>query len=375
MKESLIRFRNATTHFFYKRFFRPIFFKIDPEKTHDRTVYFCRQIGRFFFARKLIQSFFDYKNPVLEQKIDGLSFKNPIGLSAGFDKNGELTDVLPAIGLGFVEIGSITGNFCEGNPKPRLWRLKKSQSLAVHYGLKNDGCEIISQKLKNKKFSIPVGVSVAMTNNTENLNIDRALLDYQKSFTIMEPIANYLTVNISCPNTLGGQPFTKPENLEKLFTVLDKISTSKLIFVKFPPDLKNSEIDELLKVLRNHRVSGIICVNLTKKIENNTKILERNLQIQGGLSGKIVQDSSDRLLKYIYQKEKTRFLLIGCGGVFTAEDAYKKIRLGASLIQMMTGIIFEGPQLVSQINQDLVKLLKKDGFKNIAEAIGVDNSF
>lgn len=373
MKEYLIYGRNSIIHFFYKYFLKPFFFKLDPERVHDGMIKFSKRIGRFPLCRKIIQICFDYNNPSLRQNILGLSFKNPVGLSAGFDKNAELTDILPSVGFGFVEVGSITGDYCDGNPRPRLWRLKKDKSLAVYYGLKNDGCEIISKRLQDNNFIIPVGVSVAMTNCQKNLDIDRAILDYEKAFRTMEPIANYLTINISCPNTLGGQPFVEPKNINKLLSILDKVPTKKPIFVKFSPDLNISEIDALLEVLSSHRVDGIICANLTKKKADNLKIFDEKPRIKGGLSGKVVQDASDELLSYIYKKAGERFILIGCGGIFNADDAYKKIRLGASLVQMMTGLIFEGPQVVGQINQDIAKFLKRDGFKSIEEAIGVDN--
>ncbi len=242
----------------------------------------------------------------------------------------------------------------------------------VYYGLKNEGCEAITERLAQKTFQIPIGMSVAMTNCRDNLVIESAIKDFAKAFRVTEPIGSYVTVNISCPNTQGGQPFVDPENLEQLLTALDGIPTKKPVFVKLSPDLSRSELDALLAVIRLHRVQGIICTNLTKK-RNNPKIFDEHVPQVGGMSGKVVQDLSDRMLAYIYKKEQGRFVLVGCGGVFTAEDAYKKIRLGASLVQMITGMIFEGPQVISQINQGLATLLKKDGFTHISQAIGADN--
>jgi len=327
-------------------------------------------LGHYGLTRWLTGLLFDFEDSSLAQKILNIHFKNPIGLSAGFDKNAELTDILPMVGYGFAELGSITGNPCPGNPKPRLWRLLKSKSLLVYYGLKNDGCEVLSKKLKDKKFEVPMGMSVAMTNSVENLNIDLAVKDFAKAFRAMESIGSYMTVNISCPNTTGGQPFLAPHNLDYLFDILDEIPTNKPIFVKLSPDLAQGELDILIDIIRSHRVHGIICTNLTKK-RNNEKILDKDIPIVGGISGKAVQDLSDKMLSYIYQREGGRFVLVGCGGVFTAEDAYKKILLGATLVQMITGMIFEGPQVISDINLGLTKLLERDGYKNISEAIGV----
>ncbi|MEK7586572.1 MAG: quinone-dependent dihydroorotate dehydrogenase, partial [Patescibacteria group bacterium] len=275
----------------------------------------------------------------------------------------------PAVGFGFAEVGSITGEPCAGNPKPRLWRLPQSRALVVYYGLKNDGCEVVAKKLRNKKFAFPLGVSVAMTNCQENSVLENGIKDFAKAFKVMEPMADYLTVNISCPNTAGGQPFTEPKNLEALFLALDKISTVKPIFIKFSPDLSCEQLDALLEVARHHRIHGIICANLTKKRENQN-IIDTMVPAKGGISGLAMRDLADEMLAYLYQKAGKHFTLIGCGGIFTAEDAYKKIRLGASLVQMITGMIFEGPQVISEINRGLVKLLKRDGYKNLSEAVG-----
>lgn len=372
MNETIITYRNKIIHATYTRILKPFLFRHDPEKVHDSMTRAGVLLGKYAFTRMLTGQLFGYHNQVLEQSILGMSFKNPIGLSAGFDKNAELVDILPRVGFGFIEVGSITGLPCSGNPKPRLWRLPQSKSLVVYYGLKNDGCEVIAQKLKGKYSDIPVGVSVAMTNNLENLDLTIAIKDFVKAFSTMGPVGDYITVNISCPNTTGGQPFIAPDNLEALFIALDSIPTDKPIFIKLSPDLSRTELEALLEVSARHRIDGIICTNLTKK-KNNPKILDQDIPAVGGLSGKIVQDLSDDMLAYMYKHYGKRFVLVGSGGVFTAEDAYHKIRLGASLIQIITGMVFEGPQVISEINQGLVNLLKRDGFATIHDAIGVDN--
>jgi dihydroorotate dehydrogenase len=371
--ESFTKYRNIIISYFYKYILKPIFFKIDPEDIHDNMISTGKFLGKFPSIRYLFSLIFDYKNPSLNQKILNMEFINPIGLSAGFDKNAELTELLPSIGFGFIEIGSITGEYCPGNAKPRLWRMPLSQSLIVYYGLKNDGAEKISKRLENKKHHIPLGINVAMTNCQNNLDINNAIEDFKKAFEIMKSHADYITINISCPNALGGQPFIKPENLENLLNILDRVETDRPRFIKLSPDLQKEEIDIILNILKNHKIQGIICSNLTKN-RDNKKIHqnENNITDKGGISGKIVKDLSDELLSYIYKKEGKRFILIGVGGIFSAEDVYKKIRNGASLVQLITGMIFEGPSLISNINQDLVKLLKRDGFNNISEAIGID---
>ncbi len=373
MNETATYYRNKIVHSLYKAVLKPFFFRNDPEFVHDQMTAVGAVLGKSRIGRSATGIMFDYENSILNQEVLGISFKNPVGLSAGFDKNAELIDILPSVGFGFAEIGSITGNPCEGNPKPRLWRLKKSESLVVYYGLKNEGCEAIAEKIRTKQFFIPIGVSVAMTNCQANLVIERAVQDFAKAFKVMEPIGNYITINISCPNTLGGQPFVIPQNLMRLLEVLDTIPTKKPVFIKLSPDMSRPELDELLAIAGAHRVQGIICTNLTKK-RDNPKILDADVPKQGGLSGKVVRDLSDDMLAYIYKKAGKKFVLVGTGGIFTAEDAYKKIRLGASLVQIITGMIFEGPQVISDINQGLARLLKRDGFKNIQDAIGIDNA-
>ncbi|MFA6158417.1 MAG: quinone-dependent dihydroorotate dehydrogenase [Candidatus Paceibacterota bacterium] len=365
-------YRNKTIHALYATILKPIFFRNDPELVHDWMTKAGVLLGRYSLGRAVTSAFFNYRNPsLLGQTIRGMRFENPIGLSAGFDKNAQLGDILPSVGFGFVEMGSITGEPCEGNPKPRLWRMPKSRGLVVYYGLKNDGCEAIVRRLEGKKFSIPIGMSVAMTNCIENMDTTPAIADFAKAFRVMEPYADYVTVNISCPNTVGGQPFVAPDKLEALFRVIDAIPTEKSVFIKISPNMTDAELGALLDVARCHRIHGIVCANLTKP-RDNPNIVDADVPRVGGMSGKVVMDLSDEILAKIYKREGKRFVLVGAGGVFTAEDAYKKIRLGASLVQLITGMVFEGPQAIGEINRGLVALLKRDGFSNISQAIGID---
>lgn len=371
MKELAIKLRNKIISFIYKYILKPIFFQIDPEKVHDRMLVIGQLLGLNIMAKNLTSFLFSYSNPKLEQKILGISFKNPVGLSAGFDKNAELTEIIPEIGFGFEEIGSITGEPCEGNEKPRLWRLKKSKALVVNYGLKNKGSEAISNQLKNNKFKLPIFTSIAKTNSKETVDTHKGIADYVKTYKYMSNIGNISVINLSCPNAFGGQPFHDKDKLNTLLKEIIKIKTNKPIFLKLSPDLNKNQIDSIINLSKKYKISGFICTNLTK-IRTN-KILDKNIPAMGGISGKIVEDLSNEQIKYIYKKTKGKFIIVGVGGIFSAEDAYKKMKLGASFVSLITGMIFEGPQLISQINQGLVKLLENDGFKNISEAIGVDN--
>jgi len=368
----LIKARNYIIEKVYKWILKPIFFQIDPERIHDYFVILGQFLGKYSITKGLSNLLFGYSHPSLNQNILGINFKNPVGLSAGFDKNAEMTDIIPKVGFGFTEVGSITGEPCEGNPKPRIWRLKRSQSLSVYYGLINNGCEAISKKIKNKKSLIPVGINIAKTNNRETVNTEKAILDYFKAYKAFTNIGDYFTINISCPNAYGGEPFADSIKLDALLKKIMSVPKNKPIFLKLSPDMNQKEIDEIIDVAVKWNVDGFICTNLTKN-RDNINIVDKEIQKLGGLSGKVVDDLSTELIRYIYKKTggtASKFVIIGSGGVFDTEDAYKKIKAGASLIQLITGMIFEGPQVISTINLGLVKLLKKDGYKNISEAIG-----
>jgi dihydroorotate dehydrogenase len=375
MKNSLFKIKSILLNIEYRFLIKPVLFSQDPEKVHDNMVFLGHKLGQNKFTKKLFKFIYNYEAKILETNLAGLKIKNPVGLAAGFDKDAEITEILPSVGFGFAEVGSITGKYCAGNEKPRLWRLPKSKSLVVYYGLKNKGCDEIVNRLKkeNIKSDIPIGFSVAMTNIAENSNIENAINDYAHAFEKVSEIADYITINISCPNiTCEEKLFLMPDNLEKLLMRLDEIKYDKPVFVKMSPDLDLKTTDEILEVLEKHRVTGIICTNLTKKRDSNL-IVEKDVPENGGLSGLPVKEASDQLLAYLYKKYGHRFFLIGCGGIFSAKDAYKKIRLGASAVQLMTGMIYNGPQFIGDINFELAKMLKKDGFKNISEAVGVDN--
>ncbi|MFZ2150154.1 MAG: quinone-dependent dihydroorotate dehydrogenase [Minisyncoccia bacterium] len=367
--DKLVGLRNYLAQKTYRWLIKPVFFLFAPETIHDIMAIFLRFLGKSSLTRAIAYVSWGYSNKALAQDILGIHFKNPIGLSAGFDKNAQMINIMPSLGFGFTEVGSITGMPCAGNPKPRLWRLKKSKSLAVYYGLKNDGCEAVSKRLSGKKFPLPVGISIAKTNSPETIADDKAIADYFNAYMAFQNIGSYVTINISCPNAFGGQPFTDSAKLDSLLAKIMSVPKTKPIFIKISPDLNLEEIDRIVEVVYKYNIDGYICSNLTKN-RDNIKIIDKNIPEKGGLSGKVVEGLSDNLIAYIYKKTGGKYVIIGVGGVFTAEDAYKKIKSGASLIQMITGMIFQGPQTVSSINLGLVGFLRKDGYKNISEAVG-----
>lgn len=374
MKESIIQIRNKIISVGYRHITKPILFQQDPEEVHERFIKGGKFLGKYTASREITKLFFGYENRKLEQTIAGIHFKNPVGLAAGFDKNAELVNILPSVGFGCIEVGSITGEPCAGNPKPRLWRLPNAKAIIVYYGLKNNGAEVIAAKLQNKKFQIPLGISAAKTNCKETVDVNAGIRDYCKVLDLFKNIGAYYTINISCPNSFGGLDFRDPARLERLFDEMKKRKLFyKPIFLKISPDLTQKEVDALITLALKYKITGMICSNLIKKKEN-AKITEQEKQQWGcgGISGKPIKELAVKQCRYIFKKTKGKLIVIGCGGIFSGEDAYEYIKNGASLVQLITGMIYEGPQLISQINQDLVQLLKKDSFQNISEAIGKD---
>lgn len=360
----------------YKTIAKPIFFQMDPERVHDMMISLGSWLGRHNITRGLTKALFHYKHKVLEQTIAGIDFANPLGLAAGFDKNAQIIDIMAPVGFGHTEVGSITGEPCEGNPKPRLWRLPKSKGLVVYYGLKNDGSEAIAKRLHGRTFDLPVGISIAKANCKATADRDAGIEDYTTAFERLKDCGAYVTINISCPNAFGGQPFSNPNDLDALLTRLEQIPCEKPIFLKLPPDLDEAALDMLIGVCDDHRIDGFICTNLTKDRENKAigqHLKDADIPDVGGISGLPVRDLATETISHIYKKTEGKYVIIGCGGVASAKDAYEKIKAGASLVQLITGMIYEGPQLIGEINAGLVKLLKADGYGSISEAVGANH--
>lgn len=356
---------------------RSLLFKFDPEDMHHFFVKIGKYLGSNGLTRGLVSSMWSYNHPSLHTKVAGVDFKNPVGLAAGFDKYAELYKILPAIGFGFMELGSFTGRPCAGNPRPRVFRLPEEKSILVNYGLNNDGAEAARKKLLHAKFDIPAGMSIAKTNDP-SMTEKEALEDYAKGFTLLHPLGSYTTVNVSCPSSFDGNTntYSNPKYLPKLLQKLDRCKhLNKPVFLKIKPDHGPDEMDQILKLAWPYKwITGFVLSNLSKNRKGlPCKAKADALCTSGGLSGELVKEQSNKQLAYAYKKGKDRFIFIGCGGIFSAEDAYEKIKLGASLVQLITGMIYEGPGIISKINKGIVELLKKDGLKSIEQAVGKKN--
>ena len=377
----------ALRNFFLRvgfRIVRPLIFLMEPEQAHSSLKRVGVFLGNNFFLRKFTGLLFNYDHPSLNTNVNGINYRNPIGLSAGFDKDGELTKIYPHLGFGLAELGSFTGEICPGNPGKRLFRMKKSKSIVVWYGLNNEGSEKISQRLAGEDFgNLRVGINAALTNLTPEFILEDAIADYLKTMKLFKDIGDYYDVNISCPNTQEGEPFVDKQNLDALLTAINKEIrpiSKKPIYVKLAADMTIDEINIIVDACVEHKVDGVVCTNLAKpqfntehRPEEYPTVDGRLPEGKGAMSGLPLQRISTNVIRHVYRRTRGKLTIIGVGGIFNAKDAYEKITSGASLCHMITAMIFDGPQSMSEINRGLVKLLKADGFNSISEAVGSRN--
>ncbi|MFA6486299.1 MAG: quinone-dependent dihydroorotate dehydrogenase [Candidatus Magasanikbacteria bacterium] len=360
---------------FYTRIIRPIFFKTDPEWIHHVIIKGLNVASRIWPLNFWLEKFCLIRDPRLTVKISGLSLMNPVGLPAGFDKYVEAPYAHGMMGYGFAELGSITYSEQPGNPKPRLWRIPKDKGLIVYYGLSNSGAQKSIARLKNiRRRPTPLGVSIAPTTG---LTIDQMAEDYLKSFILLHAYADFITLNVSCPNVASCDVFSQisfiKELVEKIMQTVRAQKIVKNIFLKIGPDMKIEDMDQVIDVCVANGITGIVATNLIKKREGITpQSSVEQLNHPGGISGMLLQSKSDAVIKRIRERAGDKLKIIGVGGIFSAEDAYRKIKLGASAVQVFTGFIYNGPFFIRQLNKDMIKLLERDGYKNISEAVGKD---
>ncbi|MCL4390496.1 MAG: dihydroorotate dehydrogenase (quinone) [Patescibacteria group bacterium] len=340
----------------YSRLIRPVLFHLDAEFVHSAAIL----IGEHFPPFPL-----SYSSSSLVQKINGITFSNPIGLAAGFDYDGHLAATMKNFGFGFSTVGTVTAKPYAGNPKPRLGRLPKSQAIFVNKGFKSEGVAAVAARLDTKNLA---GATVGVSLGSRDGSIEEvaAGFDYLKDRDDIK----YFELNISCPNIPGTGVFANPKNLEKL---LAAIKFSKPTYLKMPNEIEFSLADALCRVALKHSLAGFIFSNLVKKRDNpaiDRGELKKFENLPGNFSGRPTWENSNRLIAHARKKFGKSVTIIGCGGVFTATDAYEKIKLGANLVQLITGLVFEGPTLASSINRDLVRLLAAAGYSCLSEAVG-----
>lgn len=296
---------------------------------------------------------YGYSGPHISKVVDGITYRTPILLSAGFDYNARLTRILGSIGLGGEEAGSVTARPCEGNPKPRLTRLPKSRSILVNKGLRNDGVDAVIERLKNspKDKDFVVGISIARTNDDKSVAVEEGIEDYKYSFKRLneENIGDYYTINISCPNAFGGEAFITAPLLERLLGALKEVTCSKPVYVKMPINIPWSQFESLLQVIDRSGLNGVVIGNLNKNYESLEDISEAPKVYKGGLSGKPCTHLSTDLIAKTRELYGRRFTIIGVGGVMSPETAIEKFDAGADLVQLITGMIYGGPGLIKKI--------------------------
>ncbi len=333
-------------------------FKINPEKAHYFTFYCLELLFKFPFAKNISLKFFTVSNPKLQKKIMGLTFNNPVGLAAGFDKDAKHIESLHALGFGFIEIGTLTPKAQPGNDKPRLFRLITDEAIINRMGFNNEGVDAAVERLKKIKIpGLVIGGNIGKNKITPN---EEATDDYVYCFLALFDVVDYFVVNVSSPNTPGLRSLQEKEPLKNLLNTLQNINLSKPkqkpILLKISPDLNQQELDDIIEIVLETKIEGVIATNTTINRDGlQTNYLEVQQIGAGGLSGKPVTQKSTEIIKYIAIKSNKKFTIIGVGGIHTPDDALEKLKAGADLVQLYTGFIYEGPSLVKNINLKLIK--------------------
>ena len=335
----------------YKKIISPFLFLFDPEKIHTFTFFLIKVFFKIPILGFIIESFYKVKSPKLERKLFGLNFENPVGIAAGFDKNATHISEFEKFGFGFIEIGTVTPKPQDGNPKKRLFRLKEDTAIINRMGFNNDGVAKIKNRLM-KKYKVLIGGNIGKNKVTPN---SQAKNDYIICFKELYNYVDYFVVNVSSPNTPGLRELQSKEFLNDLFIDLNKLRSNetikKPILIKISPDLSKEKILEILEVIDTNNIDGIIATNTTIDYPN---LKSKNKNEIGGLSGAPLYDKSNEVISFISKKTNGKLPIIGVGGISTPEQAVKKIEAGAHLIQLYTGIIYEGPGIVRKINKKLL---------------------
>ncbi len=361
---------------------RPLLFRIDPELAHTLGTGAARLAQSI--SPSLVAPLYRFEHPMLEQMLWGRTFPNPVGLAAGFDKNAHLIRFWDKAGFGFTEIGSVSARACEGNPRPRAFRLPQDRALINRMGLNNDGAEEIARRLKKLPLNAlpPLGINIVKTHDPDILG-SGAIVDFRHSFRLLAGLATYVVLNISCPNTREGKTFEDPDSLatllEAIMTDREEMRQRVPVLIKLSPTLSphvvyDSAVEEMLAVAVEYGVEGFIASNTASDREGLTTPAEELARIgYGGLSGAPLQARTTRLVQYLYRKTEGQIPIIAVGGIDSAEAAYANIRAGASLVQLYSGLAYRGLGLVKRIKRGLVRHLRQDGFSHLRDAIGVDN--
>ena len=342
-------------------FLRPFIFNLDPEKAHELAI---KSLKYNFLPENL----FSVKNEeILKTTLFEKEIKNPIGLAAGFDKSAEVYNEIFKLGFGFVEVGTVTPRQQYGNEKPRIFRLERDRALINRLGFNNDGSEVIKKRIENNLPNGLFGINIGPNKDTQDMVND--FLECAKTFF---PLGDYITINISSPNTKGLREFHKSEHLKELLSKIDQIRNksnfNKSFLLKISPDIEDSFTQNIVELILQYNIDGLILTNTTNG--NRENLLDNKKKESGGLSGKPLQDLSTELIKKFYTHLNGKIPIIGVGGVDSGKSAFEKLAAGASAIQLYTGMIYKGPTIVKEIKKELIDIMKSKGFKNIKEIVG-----
>jgi len=359
----------------YRSLFRPLLFRLPPETAHElalHSVSFSAGLTKLVFAKRCRQSLFG------ETRHFGLTFPNPVGLAAGFDKDGIALQALSALGFGFIEAGTVTYHPQSGNERPRLFRLPEDKALINRAGFNNSGAAAFAKRLSKNRPDCVLGVSIG---KSKVAPLENAVDDYLKSFQLVYPVADYIDINVSSPNTPRLRELQQADQLETLLGALQKANDELCkqnarhqpipLLVKLSPDLNEQELETIVDVAQRTGVAGIIATNTTIRRDRLRTPAKRIQEFgEGGLSGAPLRCQSTRVIATLYRLTRGSIPLVGVGGIFNAEDAWEKICAGASLVQLYTGFIYEGPGIACRINAGLFEILKRERFASLDEAVG-----
>ena len=350
--------------FFSYQTIKRVLFNFEPETAHTIAGVGLKSLAYAPTFLKALKNYYFVTNPTLSQNIFNREFKNPIGLGAGFDKNGEYITATPTLGFGFTEIGTVTPKPQDGNPKPRLFRLKEEKSLQNAMGFNNYGADYMLKRLNSLYFlDYPIGINIGKNKITPE---DKAINDYKILLEKFKDYGTYVVINISSPNTPNLRDLQNDKFINELFSVAKEITT-KPILLKVAPDMEAKQAVSLCRSAVKAGASGIIATNTTIDYS-----LTSHAKDFGGISGELLKEKSFRIFKSIAKELYGDTILISVGGVSSASEAYRRIKAGASLIQIYTGLIYNGAYMIREINQELTELIRADGYSNIKEAIGSD---
>jgi dihydroorotate dehydrogenase len=356
----------------YKKIVRPLLFTQDAERAHDFTLKILARASRSKFACDLIGKFFSA--PELPVELFGLKFPNPVGLAAGMDKFAAAVPVWEKLGFGFCELGGVTWHAQDGNPQPRMFRAVADEAIVNRMGFNNPGAEVFAQKLAEWKKSEhwpdhPVGINLGKSKITP---LEKAAEDYSSSFRVLRDLADFFVINVSSPNTPGLRQLQDKAALDEILAAIQgQNKIRKPILVKVAPDLSFEALDEILELVASRQIAGIVAMNTTvSRPQTKDSVAQKIYSETGGLSGRPLRARSTEIIRHIFKQSNGKLPIIGVGGTFNADDAWEKITAGASLVQIYTGLVFEGPGIAKKIAGSLVQRMKTEGIKNLQSVIG-----